>query len=129
LPLWLKVLHNKSSSRLKNKGMIKMLTQKEKERIENKVKNQLYSGVISILRYTAKRVSLIKRLPESELLELAIKLEAIGLLEIPKIERRLMLERALRVLNWAEARAKTRIFSTRELLEVVLKIALKIEKR
>jgi len=103
---------------------MEMITQKEKDRIENKVKDQLYSGVNSILRWTVERASFAGRgiFRETDLLDMAIKLEVLGLLAIPKKQRRLLMERALSVLNCAEARAKSRIFSAKELLETALKI-------
>lgn len=91
---------------------------------DKKMRKQLMSGTLSILKWSRKRSLFAGReiIPETDLLDFAIKLEEIGLLDVEKIRRILLLKKALSVLNWAEARAKTRKFSTNELLVYSLKV-------
>jgi hypothetical protein len=97
-----------------------------KQKIEKQAKKQLKSGVLSIIKWTAKR----ERFPtlKGQLLPMAIRLEKVGLLEIPKEQRQILIEKALSVLNFAEARAKTRMFSTKDLLNMSYKVLKKARK-
>lgn len=101
-----------------------LIKQKEKERIYENLRKQLMSGTLSILKWTRKRSLFAGReiIPETDILDFTIKLEEIGLLDVEKIRRVVLLQKALSVLNWAEARAKPRKFSTKELLTYSLKV-------
>jgi len=88
----------------------------ERKKMEKQAKKELRSGVLSIIKWTAKR----ERFPalKGQLLPMARRLEKVGLLEIPKEQRLFLIEKALSVLNFAEARAKTRrFFSAKDLLQ------------
>jgi hypothetical protein len=97
------------------------------KKMKRQAEKQLKSGVMSIVLWTAKR----ERYPtlQGHLLPLAKDLETIGLLKFPKEQRQILLEKALGILNFVEARAKTRMFSVKELLQSSNKIYRNIMKQ
>ena len=106
-----------------------MLTDKEKNRIKEKVRKRVLRAVVSILKWASKRAyPNVPVLTEEALLEMALKLEAIGLTSIDKKKRMFFLQKSLSVLNWAEARTKAADASVGYLLELSLKV-LMVEKQ
>jgi hypothetical protein len=99
---------------------------KEKAKLKNKAKKQLGSAIESVVLWTAKR----ERYPtlKGQLLPMAKRLEKAGLLKYPKKQRLILMEKALSVLNFAEARAKTRMWSTVEILASSERVYRKILK-
>jgi len=97
-----------------------------RKKIERQVLKHLKSGTLSIIGWTAKR----EKYPtlKGQLLPMAIRLEKVGLLQFPKEQRQLLVDKALSVLNFAEARAKTRMFSTKDLLRISNRIVGKVRK-
>lgn len=103
------------------------MSNQDRKKIQKQAGKQLKSGVLSIISWTAKR----ERYPtlKGQLLPLAKRLEKIGLLEFPKEQRQILLEKALSVLNFAEARAKTRLhWSVKDLLQNSDRIYKKVRK-
>lgn len=92
-------------------------------RIQQNIKRELLTGVASILKWATIRSSPdFYKFDVKDLLEYAIFLEKFGLLRVERKKRQVLLKRAVSILNWSDARAKTRHFSTKELLEYSLKV-------